>query len=82
MALNGPLYADLLLRNGSLMPMLYTLLAVYAERCVSEKIAMWKHDVKRKEHVLCRDWILNYLSDFCICNNSQCFMTMKITSCC
>ena len=25
---------------------------------------------------------MNYLSDFCICNNSQCFMTMKITSCC
>jgi len=25
---------------------------------------------------------MNYLSDFGICNNSQCFLTMKITSCC
>jgi len=25
---------------------------------------------------------INYLSDFGICNNSQCFLTMKITSCC
>ena len=25
---------------------------------------------------------MNYLSDFGICNNSQCFLTMKITSFC
>jgi len=25
---------------------------------------------------------MKYLSDFGICNNSQCFLTMKITSCC
>jgi len=25
---------------------------------------------------------INYLWDFGICNNSQCFLTMKITSCC
>jgi len=25
---------------------------------------------------------MNYLSDFTICNNNQCFLTMKITSCC
>ena len=39
---------------------------------------------------LCESWWwtlrtyakMNYLSDFGICNNSQCFLTMKITSCC
>jgi len=39
---------------------------------------------------LCESWCwtlwtyakMNYLSDFGICNNSQCFLTMKITSCC
>jgi len=39
---------------------------------------------------LCESWRwtlqryakMNYLSDFGICNNSQCFSTMKITSCC
>jgi len=60
MALNGPLYADLLLRNGSLTRTLYTPLAVSAERYVSEKIAMWKQDIKRKQHVLYRDWILSW----------------------
>ena len=39
---------------------------------------------------LCESWWwslrtyakMNYLSDFCICNNTRCFLTMKITSCC
>ena len=39
---------------------------------------------------LCESWCwtlriyakMNYLSDFCIYDNSQCFLTMKITSCC
>ena len=39
---------------------------------------------------LCESWWwtlrtyteMNYSSDFGICNNSQCFLTMKITSCC
>jgi len=38
--------------------------------------------VKAGDKTLWTYAIMNYLSAFCICNNSQCFSTMKITSCC
>ena len=47
-------------------------------------------ELPEKTSGLCESWCwtlrtyakMNYLSDFGICNNSQCFLTMKITSCC
>ena len=48
-------------------------------------------ELPEKTSGLCESWWwklrtsaakMNYLSDFGICNNSQCFLTMKITSCC
>ena len=47
-------------------------------------------ELPEKTSGLCESWWwthrtyakMNYLSDFNICNNSQCFLTMKITSCC
>ena len=46
--------------------------------------------IKKATLGLCESWWwtlrtyakMNYLSDFGICNNSQCFVTMKITTCC
>ena len=47
-------------------------------------------ELPEKTSGLCESWWwtlrtyakMNHLSDFGICNNSQCFMTTKITSCC
>ena len=47
-------------------------------------------ELPRKTLSLCESWWwtlrtydkMNYMSDFGICNNSQCFLTTKITSCC
>jgi len=49
--------------------------------------------IPEKTSGLCKSWWwywwtlrtyakMNYLSDFGICNNSQCLMTMTITTCC
>jgi len=46
-------------------------------------------ELSEKTSGLCESWWtlrtyakMNYLSDFGICNNCQCFLTIKITSCC
>jgi len=65
--------------------------AVDMETSCQKKLDQQSHiELPEKSSSLCESWWwtlwthakMNYLRDFGICNNSQCFLTMKITTCC